>query len=970
MFGGKSRVFRKAASTALMCALFVGVGIALHALAPSIAYAESGDFNWSSGFVAFIGSVLASFVHWLANMVGSLTLIVIQATVVNILNYNNFSSSSIVTLGWTLTRDVVNMFAVIVLLILAVKTMISRGGGAWQQHLPRFFLGIVFANFSRTLCGLAIDASQVVMMTFVNALMGIAAGNFAQLMVMPQMTTYSDATFEAAAQSELTNLVTVAANVANAYAMLLVQVVVLVVMILLAVAFLWRIVVLWIALIMAPIAGFSWGSMDIVKFLGRFWNEWVGQFVPPLMLGPMLAFFLYLALAASANGNLAKAEAFPAPETEVIPGQVNLEVFESTNFTGLMIAVVFLVLGIRESAKISAKMGGLAAMALNEKTTGRAFRAGSWVAGAGVGIPAKLAARGTLKASAVAGLGLEAGLGALGNRVGGKTGAFVKGLGSVTGGGLKTAARLADEQVRMIPTDASKLPGYAKNRAAAAAGMGGKFATKAGEATGSAVRKASDGVGGFATEITKGVLGKDAAEKFGAAITGGLTAAGLAIGPNALLSTGSALNNQEHHVSEEEAKAAKDRVSHMTNEERAARLKQSLDGTGEKSLEAFADAAHMKGLLLKDKKFNDTFKDTLGTEEYEAAMGKIFHDLQHEDEAGHLSVEKETWDKARTKYADVFLHAAGEEKAKKFFASEDFNIKNMREGAAAKPALAFTLAATQTTEKKDGKFVTRFDQMTDRQKTQVEGASGKMYGALNEVGKGDVSNDTMRALSRLEGDASSLDATTIAKMEAQLKAIESAGGQGFAESELAAIRKNLVASGKTTLESVYGGTVYDAATFDLKNRKNFKSLISDDPTVLRHVDDAALADASQDTTKTTFEALSKESIEKMKDLADSGARKKADVVQALNKVKRVLDAMEAKARNNVSKADLAALAQKIRQAGDDVQNATTDADRQKHQAIQSALQAQRQAMVDQMDNDALAKIKGLRGSQESAERYL
>lgn len=959
MFGGMRRVFRKAAPTALMLGLFVGVGVLLHASFPSIAYAqeEAKDFLFSSSVVTFIGNMMAQFVNWIGDMVGSLTLMIIEVIVVNVLNYNNFSNSTIVTLGWTLTRDMVNMFAVIVLLILAIKTMFGQGGSALQQHLPRFFMGIVAANFSRTLCGLAIDASQVVMMTFVNALMSIAAGNFAQLMVMPQATTYSSETFQGATEAGVT-LVTLASNIANAYAKMLVQVAVMIVILLLAIAFIWRIVVLWIALIMAPLAGFSWGSKEIVGFLGRFYSEWMGAFVPPLVLGPMLTFFLYLALAASSNGNLAQAEAFPEPKERTTYGQITLEVFESTNFTGLMIAIVFLLLGLQESAKVAAKMGGLAAMAINDKTGRRVLTAGARVSGATVGAAAKLGTRAGLKGASALGSGIELAGDRVGARLGGKMGNLVAGAGMV-GGAFGSLARRADEQVRMIPTDASKLPGYAKNRGAAVAKAGSELTTKLG------------------SDLSRGIANNVKSPALASALN--------ALGPNALLAAGSALHTQEHHISEAEAKAAKERVGHMTDQEKAARLIQSLNGTGEKSVEAFADAEHLKGLLFKDKNFENIFKGEVGAD-FDGHVGTLLSQFQHEDDAGHLSIEKEAWDKMRSKYTDIYAKTAGQDAAKKFIASDDFNIKSMRKEAVTSPEVAFALASVTTGEKKDGKYQTKFDQLNDKQKEQVRGASAQVFNSFSanmftaadpaapgggSVHGGNV-DDYARAFSRMEGSATTLDAATAGVIATQLRDIERdpARAKNFQEEELAAIRKNLVASGHVTLEDTYGGQVYDPATFNLTNRKNFKALVGDDAGVLRLIDDAALNDASKDTTKTAFEALSKDSIEKMKDMVEAGARTKAETQQALTKMKTLLDAMEAKARNGVSKADLDDLATKIRQAGSDVQTATTDADRQKFQTIQAALESQRKAMIDQMDSDALTKIKGLRASHEATERYL
>lgn len=646
MFGGMSGVFRKIATMALVCGIFVGVGLTLHAFMPAIAFAESGStsgsFNYPAGFTNWIGGIIATFANFIGDAVGSLTLLLIEIVVINILNYNNFSASSIVTLGWIITRDMVNMFAVIVLLILAVKTMISRNVGAWQQHLPRFFLGIVFANFSRTICGLAVDASQVVMMTFVNALMAIAAGNFAQLMVMPQVTSYSEVTFRTFTEEGQT-AISLATNIANAYVKILVQVTVMIVILLLAIAFLWRIVILWIAFIMAPLAGFSWGSMDIVKFLGRFWTEWVGSFVPPLILGPMLTFFLYLALAASSNGNLAKAEAFPEPKEQTTKGIINLEVFESTNFTGLLIAVVFLVLGIRESAKVSAKMGGLAAMALNEKTTGRVFRMGRTISGKALGAPISVARLGSQVAGR--GLGTAAGLAPTGSR-----------LQNVLKGGQKlTSLTTKGLQYAESPLEASM--------------RGGKNITK----------------------FTGKALG----------------AVGAATGLDSLMKAGSAIDAQLHTFDEKDKKAAKERVSHMDDTQKVARLMNAVNGTGEVTNDILADAQTLRGEIFTNKDFAKQLRAKVGDKKFEEIVQNTLHEFDHDE--SHRSIDKDAWNKARSQYVDLYARAGGD--VGKFIDSEDFSGRLMRKEAVTEAAVVAALGAASTGKTENGRVITKLDEL-------------------------------------------------------------------------------------------------------------------------------------------------------------------------------------------------------------------------------------------------------------------
>ncbi len=685
MFGGIRRALRRLAPTAGMLVLFVGIGLALHACLPSVAYAQDDPY-YSSTITNWIGNQLAQIINFIGDAIGSLTLVIIEVIVVNVLNYNNFSSSNIVTLGWTLTRDMVNMFVVIILLVLAVKTMVKGGTSAWQQQLPKFFLGIVAVNFSRTICGLAIDASQIVMMTFVNALLSIAAGNFAQLMVLPQATTYSSATLEGATAASV-SVVTLATNIANAYVKLMVQVAVMIVILLLAVAFIWRIVMLWILLIMSPLAFFSWGAMDIVKsFFGSVWSEWMSQFVAALTLGPMLAFFLYLALAASSNGNLAKTEAFPEPETRTTYGQINLEIFESTNFTGLLIALVFLVLGIRESAKTSAKMGGLAAMALNEKTGRRALSLGRRISGKALGSP--------LTATRVAGQAFGAsGRGLAGNSL------ATTGFMSKTSPNLNALLQKVGRGGQKVGRGMNVL---SDNRLAGAALKGLQVAESPLETS----ARAAKGSARLATR--------------------GLNALGAATGSGTLLAAGSFMGAKLHDFDEKESKAAKDRIAHMSEAEKNVRLQQALNGTGERTRERDADAEQLKSLLFTDENFEKSFKKTAGGQ-FDGYVKKVLGGYQHEADAGHLSIDEKTWNRARSKYVDVYAKVdAG--KAKGFIDSEDFSGRLMRDEAAGDAAVIAALGAASTGKAEVGRVVTKLDEMNrgnyggEKVRTAVPGA--------------------------------------------------------------------------------------------------------------------------------------------------------------------------------------------------------------------------------------------------------
>jgi len=94
-----------------------------------------------------------------------------------IAQYNNFLTEPGVTKGWVALRDLGNMFFIVVLLIIAFSTILKIQTYGYRQLLKRFIIVAILVNFSKTIVGLLIDFSQVIMLTFVDAIKAVAAGN-------------------------------------------------------------------------------------------------------------------------------------------------------------------------------------------------------------------------------------------------------------------------------------------------------------------------------------------------------------------------------------------------------------------------------------------------------------------------------------------------------------------------------------------------------------------------------------------------------------------------------------------------------------------------------------------------------------------------------------------------------------------------------------------------------------------------
>jgi len=311
---------------------------------------------------------LAGLVLSIAQVLGQVVVLLLDIIIIPLMQYNGFSSSPIVGAGWSITRDVVNMFFVIVLIAIAMGTIIGyEKRFKWHQQVPRLMIFALIINFSRTLTGLMIDFGQVIMLTFVNALKDIAGGNFIQLLGLSSILSVSKS-------NDIKDLVsgkTTGAGgiipfdwLAAAIAAMMMMIAVLAIVIILAAILAWRIVLLWILVVMAPLAWFMGGAKDVIG-KDKGYAEWWTNFTCAIAVGPVVTFFLWLTLAVAGSGNIAASEGFvtsEVPEETSIKKSVSgnlLEAFEVSRMTSFIIGFAMLVAGFQAANDVCKSVPGM-----------------------------------------------------------------------------------------------------------------------------------------------------------------------------------------------------------------------------------------------------------------------------------------------------------------------------------------------------------------------------------------------------------------------------------------------------------------------------------------------------------------------------------------------------------------------------------------------------------------------------------
>jgi len=336
---------------------------------------ETGPLSAAAGLIF---SVLAKIFLWLANlMVGLMSVFITLMMVVG--SYNDFINGPGVVVGWTLIRDVINMFFIVLLLLIAFATMLNFEKYHLKKTLPRLLIIAVAVNFSRLLLGIVIDFAQVVMMTFMNAIQQVGAGNFLQAFHMHDMFNFSNLPGGAKGLEYLMAAILVFALLAMATVVIGTITIMLVL----------RMIALWMLIVLSPLAFFLWIIPEGGMFK-KYHDEWRSKFRANVVLGPVLVFFVWLGLAMAGDGKIyEKIGGSPSQELGAAAGagsQVGFlgeagggiaasSISTIQNLSGFILALAVFLFAIEISQDL-AKETGVSAMSSVAK------KGGEWAKGA------------------------------------------------------------------------------------------------------------------------------------------------------------------------------------------------------------------------------------------------------------------------------------------------------------------------------------------------------------------------------------------------------------------------------------------------------------------------------------------------------------------------------------------------------------------------------------------------------------
>lgn len=311
--------------------------------------------------------------------------------IIELAAYNGYLDATAVNVGWVMVRDITNMAFVVILLIIAFGTILGLEQYEWKKLLVKFVLAAILVNFSRLICGLLIDVSQLIMITFVNGIAATAGGNLINAFNLDRIVKiYSPPSVpELAAPGIFTAAVAAVVFAGMAMAVMFIFVFILVA----------RLLGLWILIVLSPLAF----VLSVIPKTQSFASRWWTEFGDRLVTGPVLLFFIWLSFVTVGTGDALGRDIDPyvdvpnkitpdgALEADKVGGQT-LGIGDAMGWNkvaNFAIAIGMLIAGAKVASEIGGSSGsalsGVASFGKKVATIASGYAVGRWLYGKGAG---------------------------------------------------------------------------------------------------------------------------------------------------------------------------------------------------------------------------------------------------------------------------------------------------------------------------------------------------------------------------------------------------------------------------------------------------------------------------------------------------------------------------------------------------------------------------------------------------------
>ena len=254
-------------------------------------------WDWLVGTITFVpvtffslAFLLFASVASLAAALGGAILSYVISDNFTTLSYTNPANNEVIKVGLGITQGFVNMLLVLILVYIALATILRLAGYETKKLLITFVIVALLVNFSPLICGIIVDASNIVMNFFLSELTGSKQliNSFGAIWETIKQG-FSWQTFNFTGQLDI---------LFNFGVITVLNIALFLVLLLFAAIFIFRHIAIWILVILSPLA-FACYILPATK---KYWIIWWTQFIQWSIIGISCGFFLYLAELLMAQG--------------------------------------------------------------------------------------------------------------------------------------------------------------------------------------------------------------------------------------------------------------------------------------------------------------------------------------------------------------------------------------------------------------------------------------------------------------------------------------------------------------------------------------------------------------------------------------------------------------------------------------------------------------------------------------------
>jgi hypothetical protein len=301
-----------------------------------------------------------------------------------------FTQNPFVNIGLSITKGFANMGFIIFLVVIALATVLRIEEYKAKKTLATLIIVALLINFSPVFCGFIIDASNIVMNYFLSGVTGLTGfGTFLYNAALSVWNSIIMSGFDVWANiaAAMQVVISIVFNFFAGY-----------IFILFSLLFIMRYIMLWIIVIVSPVAFVSY-ILPVTKRGQSLlsWRKWWEQLISWSIIGIIAGFFLYLGFTMISMINASPGMFVTQPDLSWGGGGLGL----MNNILPYLIPLVLLWIAYKETKRTSAWFAG-DIIQFTEKIGKTAVTAATMIATAGAGMAVKAAgaAGGRIKGAA------------------------------------------------------------------------------------------------------------------------------------------------------------------------------------------------------------------------------------------------------------------------------------------------------------------------------------------------------------------------------------------------------------------------------------------------------------------------------------------------------------------------------------------------------------------------------------------